>query len=262
MQDAMILWIDLTSEQNTPCLGKSLTDTYSSRIVIARHSEIEANIAAHEPQLLCFDFDFPDPSGLNQLQSSKTRHPDIPIIMLTKDHSAELVIWALRSRVWNYYIKPVAIDKLLRTADLLLKQHETDRTSRRNMLMPTPESPAHPGAYVPGNGGGSTDHACCYVQQHLDEKITLEQVAELCSMSRSWFSRTFRSEHGITFQEYLVQQRIHRAVYLLRESDLQVTQIALAVGFSDLSYFSRTFKRHVGVLPTGFRKDLTSGRVA
>ena len=85
--------------------------------------------------------------------------------------------------------------------------------------------------------------------------MTLDAVASLCCMSKSHFSRKFRKDHGITFQEYLVQQRINKAATLLMQSDVSVTEIALSVGFSDLSHFTRTFQKHIGIGPSRFRSD-------
>jgi YesN/AraC family two-component response regulator len=259
MQHSQILWIDLRDSTDEPCIADCLATTYKTEIVSGA-TEIEEAVCFHQPQVLCFDYDFPDQTDLGALQRSKTRHPELPVIMLTKDDSAELAIWALRSRAWNYFVKPVVSDKVMDSIAVLLQRASRHAAIQRNNLMPQPVIPT--GSGTPGARGhsGSTVSAACYVKQHLDRKITLDQAAHLCGMSKYHFSRTFKSDHKITFQEYVIQQRVSKAVDLLKNSDLLVTQIALAVGFEDLSYFSKTFQKHIGMLPSCYRKALLPQR--
>ena len=257
MHDSEILWIDLRYKKDDICAGYSLTPTYTVK-VISGGGEIEAAVQEHHPKILCFDYDFPDQLGLETLQKIKTRCPAIPVVMLTRDHSAELVIWALRSRIWDYYIKPVAEKCLISSIKKLLEQRPASGKRLRLNLMPKPAIPTRSRPYKTRTNGAPAAYIASYVRQHLDEKITLDQVARLCGMSKSHFSRTFRRDHRITFQEFLIQQRIDKAVDLLQDSNLLITQIALAVGFSDISSFTHTFQRRTGIPPSFFRKTLHS----
>ncbi len=225
--------------------------------VINHGGDIDNAISNYRPNILCFDFDLPDQIGLSALQRTKLRHPSLPIILFTKDHSAELAIWALRSRVWDYFVKPVAADVLAGSIKALLEQRLADDRARRRNLMPPPLIPSRPRHHRTGAGRIPTSLAVSYVREQLHKKITLSCVTKLCGMGKSHFSRTFKSDHGITFQEFLIQQRITKAVELLKDSDLQVTQVAFAVGFPDLSNFIRMFRRHIGMSPSCYRKALT-----
>jgi len=255
MQSSQVLWIDLRNNRKDSCVADCFATIFNTKVVSSA-TEIEEAVRLYRPQVLCFDYDFPDQSCLAALQLSKSRHPALPLVMLTNDHSAELAIWALRSRAWNYFIKPVPAGNLIDSIDVLLKRSPSNGNRQRSNLMPQPVVPASSGPCRNRANGASTASATSYVQQHLDKKITLDQAARLCSMSRYHFSRTFKSDNRITFQEYVIQQRVNKAVDLLKDSDLPVTQIALAVGFEDLSYFSRTFQKHIGMLPSCYRKAL------
>jgi AraC-like DNA-binding protein len=226
--------------------------------VISDSSEIDAAIQELHPRILFFDYDFPDQIGLKTLQNSKARYPATPVVMLTRDHSAELAIWALRSRIWDYYIKPVTENHLIGSIKSLLDQCPASAKRLRHNLMPIPDILTRSRPYKIKTNAAPTAYITSYVQQHLDEKITLDHVAGLCGMSKSHFSRTFRRDHSTTFQDFLIQQRIDKAVGLLQDSSLMITQIALAVGFSDLSSCTHTFQRRTGILPSCDRKTLHS----
>ena len=72
-------------------------------------------------------------------------------------------------------------------------------------------------------------------------------------MSSFYFSRYFRTAYNQTFIEYLTEYRIQQAVRLLEETTIPVREIAFRVGYADAGYFSKVFKRHVGVTPSDYR---------
>ena len=92
-----------------------------------------------------------------------------------------------------------------------------------------------------------------YIDQHLDEPITLSRLAQAASMSPKYFCRFFYQMTHHTPIEYLNLQRIEYACYLLSTTDEPVTAIALTCGYNDLSYFIRIFKRQKGQTPGKYR---------
>ena len=72
----------------------------------------------------------------------------------------------------------------------------------------------------------------------------------MCSMSPFVFSRKFKDVFGISFRDYVVRYRLRAACGLLKNPGSSVTDVAFAVGFNDVSYFSRMFKRHFGMPPS------------
>nr|WP_245624984.1 AraC family transcriptional regulator [Paenibacillus stellifer] len=92
-----------------------------------------------------------------------------------------------------------------------------------------------------------------YVDEHYNEKITVEQLAALVPLSRVHFSRLFKQLTNKTITEYINLVRINRSEDLLRSTGMNVSEIALATGFSDVYYFSRMFKRLKKVSPKEWR---------
>ena len=93
-----------------------------------------------------------------------------------------------------------------------------------------------------------------YVAENYAERITTAQLAGMCYLSEGHFCRFFKSATGKTPLEYVNEYRIEKASALLVGTDATVTEIALAVGFPDVNYFSRVFRRVKGVTPLGFRR--------
>ena len=92
-----------------------------------------------------------------------------------------------------------------------------------------------------------------YVEQHYDEPITIDRVAKICTMSYSYFSRFFKSTMNRNFTSYVNFIRVSNAERLLITTDLNITEIALRVGFSTSSYFIEQFKSYKNITPKQFR---------
>lgn len=92
-----------------------------------------------------------------------------------------------------------------------------------------------------------------YIDTHYMEPISLRDVANAASYSCCHFSKIFKMQLGICFVGYLSQVRIHYAKKLLQCTDLSVTEIALEVGFNDLSHFERVFRTTQHQTPSKFR---------
>ncbi len=94
-----------------------------------------------------------------------------------------------------------------------------------------------------------------YIQKHYGEKITLEELAGQVHLCRSESCRLFKRYMNQSMFEYLLDYRVERSLELLRQSSLDVTQIAGQVGFENPGYYSRIFKRKMGCTPLEYRKS-------
>ncbi len=103
-------------------------------------------------------------------------------------------------------------------------------------------------------GIGPIQRAKSYIRLHYREPITVSGLAEMLSLSRSYFSRLYHQETGQTVQDFLFQCRLTAAKQLLRESDLSIEEIALFCGFRTAPAFSKTFRAHEGLSPAHYRK--------
>lgn len=95
-----------------------------------------------------------------------------------------------------------------------------------------------------------------YVQNNYQEPIRVADMADLCNMNYSYFSRYFKKLTGKTFVEYVNYIRLTEAEKLLLTTDLNITQIAFATGFSSASYFIKIFKNYRGISPNQMKNHL------
>lgn len=84
---------------------------------------------------------------------------------------------------------------------------------------------------------------------------TIEQLAGKVNLSRSKFIEAFKAVHGQNPGQYLLKQRIEKAMKLLKDSDLPLKKIAATVGYDDVSAFVRAFKRETSVSPIQYRNE-------
>lgn len=94
-----------------------------------------------------------------------------------------------------------------------------------------------------------------YLAQHYMEDLSLEVIAKKYFFSPTYFSTFFKINTSMTFTEYVLRLRIEKAKALLVDAEWKVSEIALNVGFRDAGYFTRVFKREVGMSPEDFRKN-------
>lgn len=96
--------------------------------------------------------------------------------------------------------------------------------------------------------------AVAYVNNHQHEMVTMNNMAQLCHLSPSYFSRLFRRELGENFINYVNRQKVQWAKERLRETNDSVNQIALDLGYMDSSYFINVFKKFEGITPLVYRQ--------
>lgn len=92
-----------------------------------------------------------------------------------------------------------------------------------------------------------------YIQEHYQDDITIHDISELFNITPNYFSQLFKKEVGMTFTEYVTTLRVDHACELLRQTDLPIAEIAEKSGYEDYFYFSRVFKKLMGISPSLYR---------
>ncbi len=97
------------------------------------------------------------------------------------------------------------------------------------------------------------DRVCEYIEEHIDEDLSLVRLAEIHHFNPSYLSRLFKQEKGVNLSEYIDHCRIKQAKELLKDRDLKVREVALGVGYEAAHSFSRFFKKLTGLTPQQYR---------
>ncbi|GGH36334.1 ABC transporter substrate-binding protein [Paenibacillus segetis] len=95
-----------------------------------------------------------------------------------------------------------------------------------------------------------------YIHEHYYEPITLESLAELWSYSIQYLSKQFKQRTGRSPIEYVIQTRMAKAKEIMMCSDVSIQEIAASVGYSDVFYFTRLFKKQVGITPSQYKSKV------
>lgn len=94
-----------------------------------------------------------------------------------------------------------------------------------------------------------------FILDHLDQNLSLEMLAQQVDFSPYHFARLFRQTTGESPHQFVLRQRLAAAERLLKETDLPLAHIAVAVGIPNQSHFTQAFKRHRGVTPLVYRQE-------
>lgn len=96
-----------------------------------------------------------------------------------------------------------------------------------------------------------------FLEENFAEKITLENIAENCHMSKFYFSHTFKKLTGMSFFSYLTLFRVEKSTVLLQYTDKSMSDIAYECGFGNVRSFNRSFREALNITPLKYRKSQT-----
>lgn len=94
-----------------------------------------------------------------------------------------------------------------------------------------------------------------YIDEHLNEKITVEMLSEMFFLSRYYLIRRFKKTFGITPIKYHEQKKTDKAKELLKYTDMPIKRIGETLGYFDDIYFARVFRKNCGISPSEYRKQ-------
>ncbi|QNK57918.1 response regulator [Paenibacillus sp. PAMC21692] len=109
-----------------------------------------------------------------------------------------------------------------------------------------------------GQGSRLIENTKQYISEHLAEKISIQELADLASISRSTIAAMFKQETGSTINQYVVEERMRRARDMLLNTGLRSYEVANKVGYEDVIYFAQLFKKHYGFSPIEYKKRMES----
>jgi two-component system, response regulator YesN len=94
-----------------------------------------------------------------------------------------------------------------------------------------------------------------YIRINLNQDLSLDSISQALNLNSYELSRQFKKETGKNITEYINNRRINEAIYILENENNSITDVAFTVGFNDVNYFTKVFKKMKGVTPSEFRKQ-------
>jgi AraC-like DNA-binding protein len=182
-----------------------------------------------------------------QLKSDK-KYASIPIIVLSAKHDDHAKVEGLTIGADDYITKPFNCDVLMLRINKLLELSR--KGVQRSLIDPEPTP-----IKVTSLDEKLIESAVKYVEENMERAdLSVEELSRHLGMSRVHLYKRMRQVTGKTPIEFIRVLRLKRAAQLLRESQLNVSEIAYQVGFNNPKYFSTYFKEEFGVLPSVYQE--------
>ncbi len=94
-----------------------------------------------------------------------------------------------------------------------------------------------------------------YIDDNLKEHMSLNIISDKFHLNKSYLSRIYKEQTGMTLGDYILKHRMERSIVLLRTTDMKAYEIAEEVGYLDPNYFGNSFKKYTGKSISEFRKQ-------
>lgn len=252
----MLLWVEWCCGARAAAPGVEFARHCEVRLTDKQHLWTALSLAS-AADVICFDLEHPDISCLKFVTDTKAKFPSVPIIMLMSQQSADVVLWALRARIFDVLLKPLTAKDVLRCVQRLSPVLEARRTQpMRSNATGAEAIPDEARYHARRNSRGKLDSVLGFIEKNYAQCISEQEVARDCGMSQFEFSRAFRAAHGITFRDYLSDCRLVQSKRLLGIPQVSVSDVAAMAGFNDPSYFARLFRKRTGVSPSAYRASV------
>lgn len=170
----------------------------------------------------------------------------VPIIVIGGGKDFQLVREAMYFQVSDYLPDPLSADEL---------KASLQNVKRKLDSAPQTEQNAHSLSENDSSLQANViDKVKEYVEEALHQSITLKEISNILHFNCSYLGQKFKYHVNMTFNEYLLQQRMEKAKSLLEHTDMKVYEIANEVGYTEMDWFYKKFKTYTGVSANEYRK--------
>ena len=197
------------------------------------------------PDILITDISMPKVDGLQMIAALRSEYPAMQISILTGFREFDFAKRAIELGVTRFLLKPSKFNELEEAVTAMVDKLPED--SNAQTIIPEDETA---NSFIVNN-------ALDYMRAHYNEKLRLSDVADTVYVSQWHLSKLLNKTTGQNFSEIFNTIRIEKAVELLHDPKLRISDIAEEVGFADLAHFSRVFKHIKGVSANEYRNKMS-----
>lgn len=191
------------------------------------------------PDIVIMDINIPIMNGLKVIQMSRAKHPEMAFVIVSGYDDFSYCREALRMQITDYILKPVNYEEFGSCIDNLRISMFENRIKNEPDLQEE-----HPVRAI-----------VRYMQEHLNEEISLSLLSEKFNLSAQYISQLFKSEIGVNFLAYLTNIRMEQAKKLLISTSLSIAEISEKSGYADYRVFTKVFKKAEGITPSQYRRN-------
>lgn len=250
-------------------LWNILSDTYT--VLESTNGKEGLNYAQqYIPDIIISDVMMPVMDGLEMVKAIKSDHNTchIPIILLSAKSSLDDRIAGLEQGIDDYITKPFSSTYLKkRILSLLRQRRQLQELYLSKLSQNNQEKNNNTNEWVPSQPKVAPydeqfmQQVMAFIEEQMDNTdITIDDFANKLMLSRTVFYRKLKSIVGLTPVDFICEMRIKRAAQLIERSEYSFSQIAYMTGFNDPKYFSRRFKKIMGVTPTEYKEKKESSQ--
>lgn len=202
-------------------------------------------IKKYKPDIVLADINMPEKDGLDMIKETLD-YEYIAIIISGYDYFS-YAQRALKYGVTDYLLKPISLDDLnealVNAREIIYKKRSviSRNSDIENAIDISTDEAIKDSTVV---------EMINFIKNNYQDKISISDLSKKLAYSESMLNRKFKKEVHITFNEYLNRYRINKAIELLKNSDYNITEISYMCGYSSAKYFSRVFKKYLGISPS------------
>ena len=192
-----------------------------------------------KPDIALLDIEMPGMNGIELAKYIKEKYADCIIIFITAYDRFDYAIEAMHIKAFDYLLKPWREERL---CELINTATENVRSMQKT------DSIVH----------SQKDVIKDYIDRNYKKDISAKDVAGILGYSDVYFSKVFKQLFDDNFINYLTKIRIDRAKVLLKDVGFNIKEVGKSVGYADSNYFTKVFKRSVGISPSEYRSKHNS----
>lgn len=203
-----------------------------------------------KPEIVITDINMPIKNGLDMIH--ETMDYDYSAIIISGYNEFEFAKKALKYGVTDYILKPLNIDELtfaLKNAKKIfeMRKHYENNKCEIDILETN---------FNDDRKNKLVEQMIVYIENNYQLKISISDLEKKLNYSESLLNKRFKDYTKMTFNEYLNRYRIKKSIEYMKTKKLDLIDVAFLCGFSDSKYFSKVFKKYIGMSPSEFGKHL------
>ncbi|MDF0727272.1 helix-turn-helix domain-containing protein [Cytobacillus sp. S13-E01] len=210
-------------------------------------------ISKHKPEVIFTDMIMPKVDGVNLLKWIHSSNLNSKTIVVSGYDDFEYMRNAIFYNSFDYILKPIDPELLNETLGRAVDEWKKQFLSENNHTLT--QTLPHEKYQAAEN---SMKKIGDYLRQNYQQDINLQEIADRFFLSREYISRRFKQEFDETITDYLTRVRMDKAKELLRNPKRKIYEIAYHVGYQNEKYFSKVFKKVVGLTPNEYRNSMVS----